>query len=178
MEIIKLYIDLNNCLIDLHNNKKHQNAQASRCDDYYNCVHRNAHLVGQYKKLEPEISRNFVRKQFDVNKLSSDFERLENINSKIQDLQRSMPEIRKYMTTEAANIELTMKQFANDLNFAQMDDAEEWIDGVFYELERIKQERIDKKEKWKSAVMAIFKYAAIAIGFFFTFLWRIVNDKK
>jgi len=176
MEITKLYIDLNNCLIDLQNNQKHQNAQASRCDDYYNCVHRNAHLVGQYKKLEPEIARNFVRQQFDVNTLSSDFKRLESIDVKLRDLQRTMPEIRKYMKTEAENIELGIQPFADNLNFERMDETEDWIDGIIYELERIKQERKDNIERWKSAGITILKYAGIVIVFFFTFLWRMINS--
>ena len=178
MEIPKLYINLNNCLIDLQNNQKNQNAQVGRCRDYYNCVHVNSHLVEQYQKLSPEISRNFVNQHFDINTLSHNFQRLETIDLKIRDLQHTMPEIRKYMKTDAANIEVVMQQYVNDLHFDLMDETEDWIDNIIHEFERIKQERIDKIEKWKSAGKAILKYAAIVIGFFFTFLWRMINGKK
>ena len=177
MEIIKLYINLNNSLIDLQKNQKHQNAKTNQCNDYFNCVKNNSYLVEQYKKLSPEITRNFVNQHFDINTLSNNFNRLETIDTKIRDLQRSMPEISKYMKTESANIESLKRQYANDLHFGLMNEAEDWIDSILHELERIKQERIDKKEKWKSAGKAIFKYAAMGIVFFFTFLWRMVNKK-
>ena len=177
MEIIKLYINLNTCLVDLQNNQNQQNVLADQCDDYFNCVKRNSHLIEQYKSLSPEILNNFVNQDFDINELSLNFERFEAIDLKIRKLLYFMPEIRNYMKTESANIELEVQHLANDLNFEQMDDAEEWLDSVSYELERRKQERIDNMEKWKSAGKAVLKYAAIVIGLFFTFLWRMIDRK-
>jgi len=168
MEIIKLYINLNNCKNDLQNNQKHRKTQASLCNDYYNCVQTNSHLVEQYKRLSPEISRNFINQHFDINTLSHNIERLETIDIKIRDLQNSLPEIRKYMKAETTDIELVIRQFANDLFFDQMGEAEEWIDSVIHELERRKQERIDRNEQWKSAGIAVIKNSA-------SFLWRTIN---
>jgi DNA repair ATPase RecN len=178
MEIQKLYINLNSCLIDLQNNQKHQNAQLSRCNDYYNCVRINSHLVEQYKRLSPEISRNFDNQHFDINALSQNFKQIEAINIKIHDLQHAMPEIRKYLNTEAENIELERQQLATDLHFKLMDETEEWIDSVLYELDRKKQERINRIEKWKSAGKAILKFIGKVVGFFFTLLWRMINGKE
>ena len=175
MKVIKQYINLNNCLIDLQNNQKHLNEQAGRCDDYYHCVQQNVHLVEQYKRLSTEISRDFVKQHFDIDTLSHNFNRLETIDSKIRDLQHAMPEIRKYMKSESENIESGMKQMANDLNFELMEEAEEWIDGILYELAEIKQERYEKMEQWKSAGKAVVKNTASAIGTVSSFLWRTIN---
>ena len=177
MEIINLYVNLNACFIEMQNNQKHQKAQVGRCDDYYNCVQSYSHLVEQYKSLSPEISRNFVSQRFDVNTLSHNFVRLETIDLKIRDLQHKMPEIRKYMIKEATNIESVVRQFDNDLLFERMDEAETWIDSILHELERIKLDRINKSERWKSAIKAIFKFAAAVIVAFFSFLWKMINKK-
>ena len=175
MEITNLYINLNNCLIDLQNNQKQQKTQIGRCNDYFSCVQINSYLVEQYKSLPHEICRNIANQRFDINSLSNNFKRLETIDFKIRDLQNKTPEIKKYFKQEAGNIEMTLHQFANDLSFDQLNEAEEWVDSVFYELERRKQERIDKMEQWKSAFKSIFKYAGIAIVAVFAFLWRMVN---
>ena len=177
MEIRNLYINLNACLIDLQNNQRQQKMQAGRCDDYFNCVQTNAHLIDQHERLSPEISRDFVNQHFDLNTLSSNFKRIETTDLKIRDLQHNMPEIRKFLKTQAQNIELGLQQIASNLNFEQLDEAEEWIDSVFNELERIKQERIDKREQWKSTGKAVVKNTANAIGAVSSFLWKMTNQK-
>jgi len=170
MEIIKLYINLNACKIDLQNNQKHQRAKTGRCKDYYNCVQANAHLVEQNKRLSPEICSNLFNQHFDVQTLTNNFKQLETIGSKICDLKRSMPEIRKYMKTESGNIESGIQQIENNLNFELMDEAESWIDSVSSELERLKQEHIEKIEQWKSTGRAVVKNTA-------TFFWNVINQK-
>ena len=168
MDIRNLYIDLSACIIDLQTNQKHQKAQARRCNDYYNCVQNNSCLVERYKRLLPEISQDFVNQSFDVIALSHNFEHLETIDLKIRDLQSSMPEIKKYLKTESTEIGLVIQQFANDLHFDQMDEAEEWIDSVLNELDRRKQERFDTIEQWKSTGRAVLKNSA-------NFLWKTIS---
>ena len=177
MEIIKLYYNLSTCQIDLQNNQKHRKAQTNRCADYYNCALVNTHLVEQYQNLSSEISQNILNQHFDTNELSNNFRKVETISSKIRDLQRSMPEIRKYIKKEAQNIELGVQQIANNLDFELMDEAEEWIDSVFCELERLKQERIEKIEHWKSTGKAVVKNTATAVGAVSSFLWKAINQK-
>jgi len=164
MEIVKLYIELNKCQIDLENNQKQKNVQNKQCNDYFDCVQNNSHLIERYERLLHEISRDFVHQRFDVNTLSHNFERLEIIDSKIRDLQNSMSEIRKFMKSESSDIESTMRQFFNDLYFDQMDEAEEWIDSVFLELARRKQERVENLEQFKSAGRAVA-----------SFLWKTIS---
>ena len=168
MEIRKFYIDLSACQIDLQNNQKHQKAQTRLCNEYFNCVQINSELIEQYKSLTTEISRNFVTQEFDADTLAKNFKRLKTIDFKIRDLQNSMPEIRKYLKAESTDIEIVIQQFANDMYFDQMDEAEEWIDSVLHELERRKQERIDNIEQWKSTGRAVLKNSA-------NFLWRTIS---
>lgn len=177
MKITQLYNNLNAHLIDLQDNQERKQVQVDQCNDYFYCVKRNSHLVDQYKMLSNEISQNFIYQHFDTNTLSFNFKRLETIDSKIHDLQSSLPDIRRYMKNESGTIEQGMLQYANDLNFERMNDTEQWIDSILYDLERIKQERRDNIEKWKSVGKAIIKFVAVAVGSVFKFFWKMINNK-